>query len=740
MKHECQQCGQAIPAEAPEALCPACLLEQGKSSSTTASSQTDPPATPEELKPLFPQLEILGFIGAGGMGGVYKARQQSLGRTVALKIVKVGDQPEWHERFLREGKALAQLNHPGIVQIHDSGVVNGLGYFIMEYVDGESLAAILRHEKVDPLEASDFVQQMCTALQYAHDQGVAHRDIKPANILINPDGKVKIADFGLAKLLRSENLGFQLTLSQEQVGTPYYMAPEQRNQGRAVDQRADIYAIGVVYYEMLTGHLPIGRVTPPSMHAVIDARLDELILSAMDTDPDRRPRSARGLGQTLAMIADSDPPREAEETNPEARAKSKRRAWLPWVIVPVAGVLGCVVMALAWPNDSPRFRSTAKVLILHMPGEEAAGLVDLDAMPAHYEAKMKEWADPIKIAESIDLPQAWQLTPSQTVRRLEKGMRYELQRGSKVAKLVFTDENDMTAQRITDEWTKHLAWSRDEEQFAVVRVKSDNQWNVFKPTPSSFDFENALFMEAVFERVLPFLELDPANHQQHGDLIAYLTDNVETKPVSKDTLKLRFKHADAKIAISITNALADALVHHINATRANGKSESLRKLEMEEGRQAGIMKEALAEMLALKAASKDPVAARQELFDSGLGKKHPRVIELDRLIEEIEPGAARPLDLVAYSAASGRYYQAEIEVKRLKDEIHREVRYPQLFNSSDPASVLERAGIRSRRSNEIKVIQEAQTAEPVPSSRPFYLVLGGVLGVLLGWAWLGLRR
>ena len=168
-----------------------------------------------DLQTKFPDLEILEFIGSGGMGGVYKARQPQLDRVVALKVVQIGNEPEQHERFLREGKALALLNHPNIVQVYDSGVNHGLGYFVMEYVDGQSLQQILAEEPMAPEEAEDFVLQICEALQYAHDQGITHRDIKPANILIAADGQVKIADFGLAKALQAEPSGFQLTLSQQ---------------------------------------------------------------------------------------------------------------------------------------------------------------------------------------------------------------------------------------------------------------------------------------------------------------------------------------------------------------------------------------------------------------------------------------------------------------------------------------------------------------------------------------------
>jgi tRNA A-37 threonylcarbamoyl transferase component Bud32 len=246
--------------------------------------------TPAELAPHFPELEILELLGQGGMGAVYKARQKKLDRLVAIKILP----PEWSsdpafaERFAREARALARLNHPHVVSVHDFGEAGGQCFLIMEYVDGANLRQILATGRLQPPQALPIVAQVCDALQYAHEQDIVHRDIKPENILVDKRGRVKIADFGLAKLLRRSRNELTLTGSRQVMGTLDYMAPEQRATPQAVDHRADIYSLGVVFYEMLTGELPLGRFAPPSEKAPVDGRLDEVVFRALEREPDRR--------------------------------------------------------------------------------------------------------------------------------------------------------------------------------------------------------------------------------------------------------------------------------------------------------------------------------------------------------------------------------------------------------------------------------------------------------------------
>jgi serine/threonine protein kinase len=267
------------------------------------------PPKPEELAAHFPELEILELIGRGGMGMVYKARQKRLDRLVALKILppSVSHSPAFAERFAREAKALAHLSHPNIVTVHDFGQTDGLFYFVMEFVDGVNLRQLLNSAKITPKEALAIVPQICDGLQYAHDKGVVHRDIKPENILLSKDGTVKIADFGLAKLMGYESQDLAITSAVDVMGTPHYMAPEQVEHPQEVDHRADIYSVGVVFYQMLTGELPIGLFAPPSRKVQIDVRLDEIVLRALEKEPERRYQQASVLKTEIETIAATPP-------------------------------------------------------------------------------------------------------------------------------------------------------------------------------------------------------------------------------------------------------------------------------------------------------------------------------------------------------------------------------------------------------------------------------------------------
>jgi len=263
------------------------------------------PPKPHQLAQHFPQLEILDLIAHGGMGAVYKARQRGLDRMVALKILppEVSQDPAFAERFSREARALARLSHPNIVVVHDSGNAGGLYYLLMEYVDGINLREAIQTNELTPAEALAIVPQICEALQYAHDEGVVHRDIKPENILLDKKGKVKIADFGLARLLGQAADNFTLTGTHQVMGTPRYMAPEQMEGSHEVDHRADIYSLGVVFYEMLTGELPLGRFDAPSRKVQLDVRVDEVVLRTLEKEPSRRYQNASEIKTDVESIS-----------------------------------------------------------------------------------------------------------------------------------------------------------------------------------------------------------------------------------------------------------------------------------------------------------------------------------------------------------------------------------------------------------------------------------------------------
>jgi serine/threonine protein kinase len=265
--------------------------------------------SPGEIAKYFPQLEVLELLGQGGMGAVYKARQRRLDRLVALKILPpdAGRDPAFAERFTREARALARLSHPHIVSVHDFGETESLYYFIMEFVDGANLRQVLEANRLQPDQAIPIVPQICDALQYAHDEGIVHRDIKPENILLDKKGRVKIADFGLAKLLGAMPHDIRLTGTRQVMGTPHYMAPEQLEKPLAVDHRADIYSLGVVFYEMLTGELPLGRFALPSEKVAVDGRLDEVVLRALEKEPDRRYQRASEMQTDVAAITAGGP-------------------------------------------------------------------------------------------------------------------------------------------------------------------------------------------------------------------------------------------------------------------------------------------------------------------------------------------------------------------------------------------------------------------------------------------------
>jgi serine/threonine protein kinase len=332
-ENKCPHCGKPVPPTAPGGICPECMLRVGLAAQTEGAAGAgrllDPPS-PAEIASLFPQLEIFECLGRGGMGVVYKARQPRLNRLVALKIL-ARDQEQngkFAERFTREAQALARLSHPNIVAVHDFGEAGGHFYLVMEYVDGVNLRQLLQAGKMQPEQALAIVPKICDALQYAHSEGIVHRDIKPENILLDKQGRVKIADFGIAKMLGGAAGQPALTGAKDVVGTPHYMAPEQVEKPATVDHRADIYSLGVVFYEMLTGELPLGKFAPPSSCArsmQIDVRLDEVVLRALEKKPERRYQQASQVKQEVETIA----------ATPDS--KSRRRGSRAWRLRVQAG-------------------------------------------------------------------------------------------------------------------------------------------------------------------------------------------------------------------------------------------------------------------------------------------------------------------------------------------------------------------------------------------------------------------
>ena len=316
MDQTCQACGKDLPADAPNGSCPNCLLglamnnPLGNSTAAHLSAEDFQAPRADQLVGVFPNLEIIQLLGHGGMGAVYEAKQTNLDRRVALKILspKLNSDPTFAERFTREAKALAKLSHSNIVMIFDFGIAEEMHYLVMEFVDGVNLREAIGAGQISSQEALEVIPQICDALQFAHDQGVIHRDIKPENILINKSGQVKIADFGLAKLQTTNNL--TLTGTRQVLGTASYMAPEQIEKPNFVDHRADIYSLGVVFYELLTGELPIGRFSLPSEKAAVSTNLDEVVMRTLEKEPEKRFQQASHV-RTAVETADVELVREA---------------------------------------------------------------------------------------------------------------------------------------------------------------------------------------------------------------------------------------------------------------------------------------------------------------------------------------------------------------------------------------------------------------------------------------------
>lgn len=352
----CPDCGAALAPDAPQGLCPGCLMRQAMTPTQTPGARgragVDAPGL-AEVAAAFPQLEVLEMIGRGGMGAVFRARQTKLGRLVALKVIPAdsdGAGAAFAERFEREGRLLARLHHPNIVTIYDSGRAGRFFYLLMEHVDGVNLRQAMRSGGFAPPQALSLVPQICDALQYAHDQGVLHRDIKPENILLDARGRVKLADFGIGKLAgvaepagESAGAGAEaggLTQAGVALGTPRYMAPEQASDPQSVDHRADIYSLGVVFYELLTGELPPAGAVRPSDRVAVDRRIDAIVQQALERERDRRQRTAEEMKTQIAA---------AEGAVAPWGQHASRRWWqLTRVAMLVAGGLAAALGFFVW--------------------------------------------------------------------------------------------------------------------------------------------------------------------------------------------------------------------------------------------------------------------------------------------------------------------------------------------------------------------------------------------------------
>src|SRR5262249_34261454 len=297
-----------------EIACPSC----GSSFRLETDTTTDPANGVHQKLGRF---ELLGVLGHGAFGTVYKAHDPELDRPVAVKVPRAGNLagPQELDRFLREARSAAQLRHPAIVPVHEVGQRDGLPYLVSDFVPGVTLADQLSARRPGFREAAELVAAVADALQYAHEQGVVHRDIKPSNIMLTEDGRPWVMDFGLAKREAGE---VTMTVEGQVLGTPAYMAPEQaRGEGHAVDGRGDVYSLGVVLYQLLTGELPFRGTqrmllhqvlhdeprAPRSLNDRIPPDLETICLKAMAKEPAPRYLVAEALAQDIRQFLAGQP-------------------------------------------------------------------------------------------------------------------------------------------------------------------------------------------------------------------------------------------------------------------------------------------------------------------------------------------------------------------------------------------------------------------------------------------------
>src|SRR5262245_52312166 len=350
-------------------------VEARASSGTTPKGEAGPPRTSA-----VPGYEILGELGRGGMGVVYKARQQGLGRVVALKMILAGAHAGAQQRlrFRGEAEAAARLHHPNIVQVYEVGEQDGCPYSSLEYVDGRSLNEALADGLPPPLEAAALVEQLARAADYAHRRGIVHRDLKPGNVLLTQDGTPKISDFGLAKRLDEEQ---GRTRTGDVLGTPSYMAPEQAaGKSKAIGPAADVYSLGAILYQTLTGAPPFeGQSAWETVHLVLTAEpeppsrrnprlprdLETICLRCLDKDPAKRYPSALALADDLRRFQSGQPIQARPVGWPERAVKWGRRHPALAALLALSSGLLLALLAGGWAAALQESRSNRALQAAH---------------------------------------------------------------------------------------------------------------------------------------------------------------------------------------------------------------------------------------------------------------------------------------------------------------------------------------------------------------------------------------
>src|SRR5256886_9154148 len=387
----CRKCGAKIFSDAPEGLCTACVLETALGIVPDASvavggdpGHVDKSARAATKSQRFAEMlgelgdyELLEEIGRGGQGVVFRARQKSLNRTVALKVIGLG---EWAtkahlKRFRLEAEAAASLDHPGIVPIHEVGERDGSCYFSMKLVEGGQLDEVVRHEQMSIRRAVELIAKVSRTVHYAHEHGILHRDIKPGNILVDQKGEPHLTDFGLARLVESEST---VTRTLEVLGTPSYMAPEQAvGNNAAISSVTDVYGLGAVLYQLLTGQPPFAGGTtyetikllldteprqPRLLNSKIDRDLSIICVKCLEKDPKRRYSSALALAEDLEHWLKHEPI-QARRTGLFARGKkwvqrNPSSALLAASLVALVAAAGWIVWKSELDRKSTRLNSS----------------------------------------------------------------------------------------------------------------------------------------------------------------------------------------------------------------------------------------------------------------------------------------------------------------------------------------------------------------------------------------------
>lgn len=411
----CPRCGQAQAASLlVGGLCPACVARS--MSSGLLGLLDESPADKEPVALVIDGYEVHELIGGGGMGEVYRAKRLSDDRTVAIKIVagRLTRDPEVTARFENEVSAMSQLDHPNVVRVLDQGsTTDGRHYLVSEYIDGCDLRRLLKAQRLEPARAFDIFAKVCAGIAHAHGRGIVHRDIKPANILVGSDGTVKVADFGLAKTLVDTSHWYGFTQTRDTFGTPYYIAPEVTRQAGQADARSDVYALGVLLYEVLSGAVPMGQFTPLSQRTGLSKRLDNIVSDALADDPAARTPSVEMLAEDVRRLA-------------LAEVHRRRRTHTLSILAAALGILVIGAALGAWwfalrPRMQPSFPNPASAT-KDKPWTNSLGMKFVP-LPEHrllvsiYETRVKDY-QAFSAAENAVMP-SWRLGAANPRRQFE---------------------------------------------------------------------------------------------------------------------------------------------------------------------------------------------------------------------------------------------------------------------------------------------------------------------------------